>query len=108
MFLLERVGQTILENTVDEGLVAVLGAVAQAGEVVGGVGHGFGATGDDDGGSAEHDVLGSEDDGFQRRGADLVDGGADGAVGETGADCTLAGGSLADAGVRVIVSIGRK
>lgn len=96
VLLLEGIGQTILENTVDEGLVAVLGAASQVGEVVGGVGHGLGATGDDNGRGAEHDVLGSEDDGLEGRGADLVDSRADGAVGETGADGALAGGSLAE------------
>lgn len=101
MLLLVGVGQAILEDTVDEGLVAVLGAGAEVGQVVWGVGHGLGAASDDDVGSSEHDVLSTEDDSLETRGADLVHGGGNGAVGETSADGTLAGRSLAKAASEV-------
>lgn len=66
------------------------------------VGHGFGAAGDDDGGAARLDRLGAEDDGFEARGADFVDGRADGAGGEGCVDGALAGGVLAQTGWRVL------
>ena len=59
------------------------------------VGHGFGAAGDDDGGGAGLDGLRAEDYGFQARGADFVDCGADCAGGEGGVEGDLAGGVLA-------------
>lgn len=86
--------ETVLHDSVDHVLVAVLGTGAQAGEVVGGVGHGLSTTGHDDVGVAGHDGLGTEDDGLQARGADLVDGGADGGVRETSIDGALARGVL--------------
>ena len=97
MLLLEGVGETILEDAVEEGLVAVLGTVAEGGKVVGGVGHGLGAAGDDDGGGAEHDVLGAEDDGLERRSADLVHGGGNDGLGEASAEGGLASRALSEA-----------
>ena len=61
-----------------------------------GVGHGFCASCHNTGGVAEEDGLRGEDDGFEARGADFVDGGADGGVGEGGAAGALAGGVLAE------------
>ena len=69
------ISETVLEDAVDEGLVAVLGASAEVGQVVRGVGHRLGTAGDDDVGGAEHDVLRTEDDGLEGGGAHLVDGG---------------------------------
>lgn len=86
--------KTVLHDSVDHGLVAVLGTVTEAGQVVGSVGHGFGTTSDDDIGVAGHDGLGTEDNGLQAGGADLVNGGADGGVRETGIDGALTGGVL--------------
>jgi len=40
--------------------------------------------------------LGAEDEGFYGGGADFVDGGADGGVGEGGVESALAGGILAE------------
>lgn len=60
------------------------------------VGHGFGTAGYNTGGSASHDGLGGEDDGFGAGGADFVHSGADSGVGEAGVDGTLAGGILAE------------
>jgi hypothetical protein len=94
--LLEGVGQTILEDTVDEGLVTVLGAVSEVGEVVRSVGHGLGSTSNDDIGGAEHDVLGTKDNGLERRSADLVHGRGDDGLRETSAKGALAGRTLAD------------
>lgn len=96
MFAGVGVGQAVFEEAVDEGVVAVFAALAQGGEVVGDVGHGFGAAGDDAGGVAGHDGLGGEYDGFGAGGADFVYGGADGGVGETGVEGALAGRVLAD------------
>ena len=97
VLLLVGVRQAVLEDAVDEGLVTVLGAVAEVGQVVGRVGHGLGAAGDDDGRGAEHDVLGAQLDGLEGRGADLVHRRGDGGLGEAGADGALAGGTLAEA-----------
>lgn len=97
VLVLEGIGQTVLEDTVDEGLVAVLGTGAEVGQVVGGVGHGFGTGSDDDVVDTEHDVLGTEDDGLQRRGAHLVDGGGDDVLAKASTDSGLAGGSLTQA-----------
>jgi hypothetical protein len=74
---------------------------------VGGVGHGLGATGDDDGGGAEHDVLSTKDDGLQGGGADLVDGGGDGGLGEASTNGTLAGRTLAKAGEEGMLALMR-
>lgn len=94
-----RVGQTILEDTIDEGLVAELGTRAQVGQIVGSVGHALGTSSDDDVGIAGDDGLSTDDEGLDRRGAHLVDGGADDGLGEACSDGTLAGGILAKAGV---------
>lgn len=92
------VGEAVFQEAVDEGVVAVFGGFAEGGEVVGDVGHGFGAAGDDAGGIAGHDCLGGDNDGFGARGADFVHGGADGVIAKAGIDCTLAGGILAETG----------
>lgn len=97
LFLAVGVREAIAEDAVDEFLVTEFGAGAEVGEVVGGVGHGFGAAGDDHVGVAGHDGLGTEDDGFDAGGADFVYGGADCAVVEAGAECALAGWVLANA-----------
>ena len=96
--------KTVLHDSVHHGLVAVLGAGAQAGEVVGGVGHGLSATGDDDIGVSGHDGLGTEDDGLQTRGADLVDGGANGGLRETSIDGALTGGVLSNTDNDILAS----
>lgn len=98
VFLLKGVGETVLEDGVDKGLVAVLGAVAEVGEVVRRVGHGFGAACDDDGRVAGHDVLGADDDGFEAGGADFADGRADDGVGEAGIESALPDGGLTETG----------
>lgn len=94
VLLLVRVGEAVLQDTVDEGLVAVLGAGSKDREVVGSVGHGFGTASNDDVRSAEHDVLGAENNGLERRGADLVHGGADGRLRKAGTDGALSSRSL--------------
>lgn len=93
------VGETVLQDTVDELLVAELGAVAHVGEVVGHVGHALGAASDDDIGVAAHDGLGSEGNGLDGGSADLVDGGRDGGLREAGVDGALSGGVLAQVGL---------
>jgi hypothetical protein len=97
VLLLVCVGQTILQHTVDEGLVSELGAGPQVGEVVGGVGHALGSRCDDDVGIAGYDGLGADNEGLNGRGAHLVDGGCDSRLGESSANSTLAGGVLAEA-----------
>lgn len=71
---------------------------------MGGVGHGLGAAGNDDVGVAGDDRLGTENDGLQSGGADLVDGCAGDGFGEATADGALAGWGLAEAGWEDIVS----
>ena len=95
-FTVVGVHEAIFGYAVEEFDVAVFLARAELGEVVWGVGHGFCAAGHNAGGVAEEDGLGGEDDGFEARGADFVDGGADGGVGEGGAAGALAGGVLAE------------
>jgi len=90
--------EAVAEDAVDELDVAEFSPVAEGGQVVWGVGHGFGAAGDDDVGAGGHDGLGAEDHGFDGGGADFVEGGADGGVGEAGVEGTLAGGVLAETG----------
>lgn len=97
VLVLVGVGETILENGVNQRLVAELGAGAHVGEVVRGVGHGLGTTSNDDVGATGHDGLGTEDDGLGSRSADLVDSGTDDRVGDTGTESTLAGRVLAEA-----------
>lgn len=100
MLALVCVGETILQDAVDELLVAKLGAVAHVGEVVGHVGHALGAASDDDVGIAANDGLGGEGDGLDGGGADLVDGGSDGGLREAGVDGALSGGVLAQVGLQ--------
>ena len=88
--------EAVFEDTVDEGVVTEFRAFAEGWEVVGNVGHGFGAASDDDRGVARHDGLGGEDDGFCARGADFVDGGANGGVAKAGIDSTLSCRVLAE------------
>lgn len=89
--------QTVLLNSVNQALVSVLGASAEVGQVVGGVRHGLSATSNNDIGVSGHDGLGTENDGLQAGGADLVDGGADGGIREASADSALAGRVLSNA-----------
>ncbi|KAI6760697.1 hypothetical protein HG530_009557 [Fusarium avenaceum] len=63
--LLERVGQAILKNAVDKCLVAVLGTVSEIGEVVRSVGHRLGSTSNNDIRGAEHNVLGTKNNGLE-------------------------------------------
>jgi hypothetical protein len=98
VLLLIRVGKTILEHAIDERLVSKFGADSQVGQVVGGVGHGLGAAGDDDVRVASYDRLGTEDQGFDRGCTHFVYSGCDRGLGETGAEGDLAGGVLSEAG----------
>lgn len=77
VLLLVGVGQTVLQHSVDQWLIAKLGAGAEVGEVVRGIGHGLGASGHDNVGGTGENGLGSTDYGLDARCADLVDGGAD-------------------------------
>lgn len=96
MLAVVGIGKTILQHTVDELLVAELGAVAHVGEVVRDVGHALSTASDNDLSVTSHDGLGSESDGLDGRGADLVDGGSDSGLRETGVDGALSGGVLAE------------
>jgi hypothetical protein len=96
VLVLVGIGETILQDGVNEGLVAELGAGAHVGEVVRGVRHGLSTTSDDDVGTTGHDGLGAEDNGLGSGSADLVDGGADNRVGDTGTQSTLAGRVLTE------------
>lgn len=93
------VGETVLQDTINELLVAELGAVAHVGEVVGHVGHALGTASNDNVGIAADDGLGSEGDSLDGGGADLVDGGSDSGLRETGVDGALSGGVLAKVGL---------
>lgn len=97
VLFLVGVGQAILEDTINEGLVAELCASAEVGKVVRDVGHGLGASGNDNVGSASKDGLGADDDGLDTRGAHLVHCGADGGLLETSAEGALAGRVLSEA-----------
>lgn len=92
------VAEAVADECVHEFHVAEFRAGASVGQVVRGVGHGFGAAREDAGGGSRGDGLGAEDDGFEGGGADFVDGGADCGGGEAGGDGALAGGVLAQAG----------
>lgn len=97
VLLLVCVGQTILQQTVDQRLVSKLGACPQVGEVVGSVGHALGSACHDNVGIAGYDGLRADNEGLDGRGAHLVDGGCDGRLGEASAKGTLTGGILAEA-----------
>lgn len=97
MLLLIRVGQTILEDTIDQGLVTELGAVPQVGKVVRDVRHALGTGGDDNVGIASDDGLRTDNECLDGRGAHLVDGGRDDRLRETSTNGTLAGRVLAKA-----------
>jgi len=97
VLLLVRVGQTVLEDTVDKRLVTELGASPHDREVVRSVGHALRSSSDDNVRIAGYDGLRTDDERFDRGGADLVDGGCDGGFGETSADGTLAGRVLTEA-----------
>ena len=101
VLLLVCVCQTILQDTVNKRLISKLRTSPHVGKVVGSVGHALGTGGHDDVRIASHDGLGTDNQCLDRGGADLVDGGCNSRLGETGANGTLAGGVLAKA---VIVS----
>ena len=75
MLLLVCVGQTILQNTIDQRLVSELGTRPQVREIVRGVGHALSAGGHDNVGIASYDGLSANNEGLDRGGAHLVDGG---------------------------------
>jgi hypothetical protein len=108
VLLLVRIGQTVLEHAIDERLVAKLGARPEVGEVVRGVGHGFGTASDDNVCIAGYDCLGAEDQGFDGGGADFVHSGCDGGLGEASTEGDLAGRVLSEAGCTVSVYMGRE
>ena len=56
--------EAVFEEAVGQGVITIFGALAQSGQVVGDVGHRFGAASNDAGCVACHDGLGGEDDGF--------------------------------------------
>ena len=105
--LLTRIGQTILHDSVHQGLVAILRTGAKVRKIVGGVRHGLGTTGHNDIRIARHDRLGSEDDGLQAGGAHLVDGGAHRRLLKASAEGALSSGVLSDTFIRGGISISR-
>ena len=98
VLVLVGISETVLQDSVNERLVAELGAGAHVGKVVGSVGHGLGTTSNDDVGTASHDGLGTENDGLGGGCADLVDGGADDRVGNASTESALAGRVLTKTG----------
>lgn len=94
--LLVCIGKTVLHDSIDQVLVAVFGSVTETGEVVGCVGHGLHATGDDDIGTAGLDMLDSEHDGLQAGSTDFVHGCAYCGILETGTEGGLSGGILSN------------
>jgi hypothetical protein len=104
VLLLVCVRQAVLQHTIDKRLVSELGASPHDGEVVRGVRHALGAAGDHDIRVAGHDGLRTNDEGLDRRGADLVDGGGYSGLGETSTNCALAGGVLTKAVASVSAS----
>lgn len=97
VLLLVGIGQTVLEDTIDQRLVTKLGSIAHVGKVVRGVGHGLGTTSNDNVGGAGEDGLSGKDDGLDAGGADLVDGGADDGLLETSSKGALTSRVLAEA-----------
>ena len=91
------IGKTVLQDRVDQRLVTKLCASAHVREVVRGVGHGLGATSNNDIGSTSHDSLSAENNGLGGGSADLVDSGADDGLGKTSAEGALARGVLTKA-----------
>ena len=89
--------KTILQDTIYKGLVAVLGTVAQVGQIVRGVGHRFHATGNDDIGATGLNGLHAQNNRLQPGGADLIHSRAHGALRQPGANGCLSGGVLAKA-----------
>jgi hypothetical protein len=90
--------KTILLDTINQGLGAELGTAARSLQVVGSVGHGLSATGNNDIGVSGHDGLGTNDDSLQARGTDLVDSGTNGGFREASTDGALSGRVLSDTG----------
>lgn len=90
------ISQTILLDTINQGLAAKLGTAARGLQVVRGVRHGLGSTSDNNIGISGHDSLGTENDGLQARSADLVDSGADGRFAKTSTEGALSGGVLSN------------
>jgi hypothetical protein len=97
VLLLVGVGKTILEDTVNQRLVAELGTSPHVGEVVGDIRHALGTGSDNDIGIASDDGLGTDNQGLDRGGAHLVDGGGNGRLGETSTNGALAGRVLTEA-----------
>ena len=91
-----RIPEAVVDHEVDGGLVAHAHTGSGGGESIGGVGHGFHATGDDDVSIAAFDGLRGHHDGFHAGAADFVDGGAGYAVGDSGAFGGLSGRGLAE------------
>ena len=98
MFIRIGVCKPVFQHAIDERGVAEFAALAEGGQVVRRVGHGFRAACYDGVGVPCHDRLDAENDGFEGRGADFVDGGADGGVGHAGAEGTLPGWVLPETG----------
>ena len=98
VLLLVCIGEAILQHAVDKGLVAKLCTVAEVREVVRGVGHALGTASDDDVGISGDDGLGTDDEGLDGRGADLVEGGANNGFGQSSTQGALAGRVLAETG----------
>jgi hypothetical protein len=92
------VSETVSEDTVDEGLVAILGASAEDWEVMWSVGHGLGATCNDDIGSTSHDGLGTKDDRLRSGSAHFVDSCCNSGLRKTGANGALPGWVLSEIG----------
>jgi hypothetical protein len=67
-------------------------------DVVGNIRHALHTTSQDDILLAKHNRLGSQHNGLHTRGADLVDSGGDGALGQAGSKRNLASGSLTHVG----------
>ena len=101
VLFLVRICKTILQHAIDERLVTELCTGAKVGEVVRGIGHALSTASDDDVGISGDDGLGTDNEGLDGRGADLVDGGADNGFGQSSAEGTLAGRVLAKAGDRL-------
>lgn len=108
VLLLICVGQTILEDTINERLVSKLGTCPHIWEVVGSVRHALGTGCDNDVRIASDDGLRANNQGLDRRGANLVDRGSDGGLGQTSANGTLAGRVLAEAVLMISIYLGQQ
>ncbi len=95
--ILERTPQAVVQHRVDQLPIPELVSLTDStGQKVGRPTHAFHASGKDEAGVTGTDCLIGEHDRLQPRAADFVDRTGSDRVGQSGCECSLAGGRLAD------------